>query len=268
MPKNKIFFLTLLFMCGVTAVWAATVTNNGNMTVRVQYKTPDGQYEYLSYVKPGETVDVPGGVEKVRIVRDPGEWAAPLKPGEVLDVEVKEGEKVTGKMTWYGDKIFFDGLTEGPPAISVGTVSTPQIPEPPKIEKPTNPEPEPTSSPASDEKPAATETPEPPAPSNWPWYSGIGDYLFILQLLVLGLPFVFLWYRHLMQPEYYIEGEWIESSRLGWGWGWLGSGGCVHYALMNGFFVGLALGAIALWGHSSFSQGFGFLQLFGQELYS
>ena len=48
------------------------------MTVRVQYKTPDGQYEDLGYVKPGETVDVPGGVEKVRIVRDPGEGVEPF----------------------------------------------------------------------------------------------------------------------------------------------------------------------------------------------
>lgn len=100
--KNKILFLFLFLVCGVTNLWAATVTNNGNITVRVQYKTPDGQYQDLGYVKPGETIDVPGGVEKVRIVRDPGEWAAPLKPGQILDVGIKEDGKVTGKMDWYG----------------------------------------------------------------------------------------------------------------------------------------------------------------------
>ena len=145
MLRQKIlFFVFNLFLVGSPALWAdpATVTNDGNVTVRVQYKTPDGDYQDLGHLKPGETADVPGGVEKVKIVREPGEWASPLKPGENLDVEVKEGDKVTGRMTWYGDKVFFDGLTEAPPAVSVGPVPPaggggqppPENPEPPQPE--------------------------------------------------------------------------------------------------------------------------------------
>lgn len=112
-------------------------------------------------MKPGKTVDVPGGVEKVRIVRDPGEWAAPLKPGEILDVEVKEGDKVIGKMDWYGDKVFFDGLSQGTPLVSTGDVPSgsqkgpalPRNPEPPKEESLT-PQPEVESEPTPTPVPA------------------------------------------------------------------------------------------------------------------
>ncbi len=266
MPKHKIVFLFILFLvCSAGALWAApaTVTNDGNITVRVQYKTPDGQYQDLGHAKPGETINVPGGVEKIRIVREPGEWARPLKPGEILDVEVKEGDKVTGRMNWYGDKVFFQGLTEGLPAVQIGTTpstaqvnpSAPQNPEPPKSEPPHAPP----------QKPEGGETPKQTEPVNWPWYGGLEDYLFSVGLFLLWLPFLFLAYRHWSTPRYYFDGEYIESSRLGWGWGW-DETGCGRYGILYGFLVGLALGGVALWGHSFSSPGF--LPLFGRDLYS
>ena len=53
------FFLILILTFFSTALWAApaTVTNQGNITVRVQYKTPDGEYQDM-YVKPGETANL------------------------------------------------------------------------------------------------------------------------------------------------------------------------------------------------------------------
>ncbi len=272
MKKNKtlFLFLSLFLLYSSATLWAATttVTNDGNITVRVQYKTPDGDYQDLGHLKPGETADVPGGVEKVKIVREPGEWAAPLKPGEDLDVEVKEGDKVIGKMTWYGDKVFFAGLTEAPPMVGTGTGA--QTPEPPKQE-PVSPTPEPQPEPvppSTPEKPEGGETPQQPNAPNWPWYGGMGDYLFFLELFLMWPFLIFLWFRSWTQPRYYLNGEWVEGSGLGWGWGWNRGGGCGRYGMMNGFFLGLALGGMALWGHSFFSQGAGFLQLFGRDLYA
>ena len=261
MIKNKVvlLFLGLFLVCGWTVLWAApaTVTNDGNITVRVQYKTPDGQYQDLGHVNPGETINVPGGVEKVRIVREPGEWARPLKPGEILDVKVKEGDKVTGKMNWYGDKVFFQSLTEGSPAVQIGTTpSAPQNSEPPKSE--------PTSPSTSPQTPESNEIPKQQEPVNWPWYGGLGDYLFSIQFFLLWLPFLFLGYRHWTTSRYDFGGESIEDSRLSWGWGW-GETGCGRYGILYGFFVGLALGGIALWGRLFFSPGF--FPLLGRDLY-
>lgn len=267
--KNKIVFLILfLFLCACSLLAAtATVINNGNVTVRVQYKTPDGQYEDLGYVKPGETVNVPGGVEKVKIVRDYGEWARPLKPGEVLDVEVKEDSKSVGKMNWYGDKIFFSPLTDGPPpAVSTAPVlSGTQAGqnELPKSESPkTESQPESAPIPQKSEIGESVQT----QPSNWPWYGGLGDYIFFLQFFLLWLPFAFLWGRHWRQPGYYIEGEWVEAPRLSWGWGWQDSG-CGRIGLMYGFAVGAMLAALALWGGSIRSPESSFLALFARDLY-
>ena len=277
--KHKFFFSFLFLMCVTTVLWAATatVTNNGNIPVRVQYKTPDGQYQDLGHVQPGETVDVPGGVEKVKIVREPGEWAAPLKPGEVLDVEVKEGDTITGKMNWYGDKVFFGGLTEGLPPVTIGTVPSgnqiPQKPEPPK-EEPTVQQPEPksesvpTPAPSGKAEGGEVETPGGSPSFNWPWYGGIGDSIFFIQLFVMWPFLFFLWYRSWRQPGYYLDGEWVEGDELGWGWGWQGGGGCARFALMISFLFGLGLGGIALWGHANFVPGDGLLTRFGQDLYS
>ncbi len=289
MMKNKIF-CSFLFLMGVTTVlWAATatVTNNGNIPVRVQYKTPDGQYQDLGHVQPGETVNVPGGVEKVKIVREPGEWAAPLRPGEVLDVEVKEGDQVTGKMNWYGDKVFFGGLTEGLPSVTIGTVSSgnqiPQKPEPPKEEPATisSPQPSPQGGEGEGFQPSdqnnEPQTQQVPSPSgrgqgegnlNWPWYGGIGDSIFFIQLFVMWPFLFFLWFRSWRQPGYYLDGEWVEGDELGWGWGWQGGGSCARFALMISFLFGLGLGGIALWGHANFVPGDGLVARFGQDLYS
>lgn len=275
--KSKIpfFFLILFLLFGSAVSWAApaTVTNNGNMTMRVQYKTPDGQYEDLGYVKPGETVNVPGGVEKVRIVRDPGRWAEPLKPGEVIDVVVKEGDKTTGTMTWYGDKVFFDGLSEGAPAVAVGVPTENQpIPkeEPvsPGPEPKTEPKPEITTPPTPTEKTEADKTPALPQSSNWPWYGGWWDSVFMLQLFFMWPVFLLLWWRNMRQTRFYLGERWVDESGAGWGWGWSDGGGCGRYGTLNGFFLGLALGTIALWGHSRFPDEPGFLPLFGQDLYA
>ncbi|MBI1977260.1 MAG: hypothetical protein HYS55_00745 [Candidatus Omnitrophica bacterium] len=275
--KVRTFFFLILFLASSPLVlWAATatVTNNGNIPIRVQYKTPDGQYEELGDVKPGETMNVPGGVEKVRIVRDLGKWAEPLKPREVLDVEVKEGDQTVGKMDWYGDKVFFDGLTEGPPPISLIPVPAPEPSEEEfkpqeKPELETKDQTEPTQEP----KPEAKPIEESPA---WPWYGGVWDFFFPL-MLVMMWPFLFLmWLRHLMRPGYYLEGEWIEAPRLGWGWGWhhYGENGggmpCGMFGILSGLVFGLVLGGLSLWGRMHFAEGngYGFLPFFAKDLYA
>ncbi|MBI4358580.1 MAG: hypothetical protein HY584_04705 [Candidatus Omnitrophica bacterium] len=273
MQRNKTFFLTLVLICFVIAAraQAATVTNNGNITVRVQYKTPDGQYEDLGYVKPGETVDVPGGVEKVRIVRDPGEWAQPLKPGEILEVEVKEGDKTTGKMTWYGDKVFFVELTEGsPPIVAMGPVTHAEpVKEEPKPETKTEVKTEPTPETKPEDKPTEQ-------PTTWPWYGGPWDFFFPFMLVIMWPFLILMWFRHFMRPGYYIQGEWVEAPRLGWGWGWrhYGENGggmpCGMFGILAGLVFGLALGGMALWGQSyaANGDGYGFFPLFKKDLYS
>lgn len=266
MNKNKILFLffILFLLCGAAVSWAAaaTVTNNGNITVRVQYKTPDGQYEDLGYVRPGETVNVPGGVEKVRIVRDPGKWAEPLKPGEVIDVVVKEGDKTTGTMTWYGDKVFFDGLSEGPPPVVVtaaGGESQPTLEPKSEITPPATTEKTETGS---------SGTQPQPEPSNWPWYGDWADSIFFLQLFLMWPLFLLLWWRNMNQSRFYLGERWVDESEAGWGWGWNAGGGCGRYAVMVGLVLGLVLGAAALWGHSRFPDESGFVPLFGQDLYA
>ena len=266
MFKPKVVFPILSFFLFFTSVvlgaQAATVTNNGNITVRVQYKTPDGQYQDLGHVGPGETIEVPGGVEKVKIVREPGEWAAPLKPGEILDVIVKEGDQVIGTMDWYGDKVFFDGLTEGSPPMT----SEPPKQEP-KVEPPTQSQPTPpTETPTPVEKTAEPEAEMPQ--QNWPWFGGIGDFQFLIQLFMLWPFFLYLCFRSWRRPGYYSEGEWSETEGLGWGWGWQGGSGCGKLGLMLSLIYGLGLGGLALWGHANFISNDGLIPRFGQDLYS
>ncbi len=272
MQRRKTFFLLLAFLLiSQTALWAvtATVTNNGNIPVRVQYKTPDGQYQDLGHVQPGETMNVPGGVEKVRIVREPGQWAAPLKPGEVLDVEVKEDGKTSGKMDWYGGKVFFNPVTEGPLPVTVGNTPapvTPQVPkEEPKVETTPQAETQPVT--PAQEKTESGEQESKPVES-WPWYGGVSDSIFFLQLFAL-LPFLFfLWFRSWRQPKYYIEGGYVNGGgELSWGWGWRYSG-CGRWALLVSLIFGISLGALALWGHANFASNHGLIQRFGEDLYS
>jgi hypothetical protein len=86
------------------------VTNDGNLEVRVQYKQEGSDYQDLQ-LKPGESKELPAGVEKVKVVRQPGEWASPMKAGEEIKVTVKEGDKVVGTAGGYGDKVFFQSPT-------------------------------------------------------------------------------------------------------------------------------------------------------------
>ena len=88
--------LTLVSFSQTSYADPATVTNNGNTRVRVQYfETSTGEYADM-HLDPGETQTLPGGVEKVKIVREIGEWATPLPPDVTLDVEVKEGDQTVG----------------------------------------------------------------------------------------------------------------------------------------------------------------------------
>lgn len=265
--SKKCLFLTLLFLSFSPQVFAApaTVTNNGNIPVRVQSKTPDGQYQDLGQVKPGETVEVPGGVEKVRIVREPGEWAKPLDPGQVLDVVVKEGGQEAGRMDWWGDKVFFDGLTEAPPVTTPPPVTEPRPPTPAESVPPAV-EPKTETPPAAPQEPAQPETEQPAA--NWPWTGGgMMDYFFFLQMFALFLPFLFLMLRNRFRPQV-LDLDGVKVGKWQWGWGWQGSG-CGMKAIQMGLVFGLTLGMLWIWGHGQFAGGnTGFFPRIGQDFFS
>lgn len=193
----------------LSAVYAspATVTNEGNFTVRIQYKTPDSPYQDI-YVKPGETVSVPGGVEKVKVVREIGEWGGPLRPGQTLRVVVKEGDQTAGVLTWFGDKAFFSQLTEGapPPPVQINN-QPPLVEETPQPETPAN-EPPPTST-GTETKPDSSEQAQTHEGIPWwPWFGGIDGWLLFPMLMLMMLPFIlglgrsFIWPRFANGPLY------------------------------------------------------------------
>ena len=102
-----------------------TVTNTGNVPVRVQYKSGSSDYQDQT-LKPGESKELPGGVDKVRTAREqPGQWASPLKPGQDVQITVKEGNKPVGALKGYGDKLIFDHPTVAPPTTAVQVNSQP-----------------------------------------------------------------------------------------------------------------------------------------------
>ncbi len=115
MNKKMGFLIFLFIFFGSISVFAegATVTNGGNIPVTVQYKGGNSDYQDMT-LKPGETKELPGGVEKVKVVREPGQWASPKKPGEEIKVTVKEEGKEVGTAGWYGDKVFFSSPTGSP----------------------------------------------------------------------------------------------------------------------------------------------------------
>ena len=143
MHANRIFRLIvcslsqLVLFLPLLCADPTTVTNTGNVTVSVQYKTADSDYQDQN-LKPGESKELPGGVEKVKLSREqPGEWASPQKPGQEIQVTVKEGTKTVGKMNGFGDKLIFDQPTTAPPTTAVQVNSQ----SPQKSEEPTKQEP-------------------------------------------------------------------------------------------------------------------------------
>ncbi len=119
---------------------STTVTNTGNVTVRVEYKTGNSDYQNQT-LKPGESRELPGGVEKVKVSREqPGQWASPLKPGQDVQVTVKEGTKPVGTLKGYGDKLIFDHPTITPPT-TTAIQTNPQPVQNQKPEEPVKPEP-------------------------------------------------------------------------------------------------------------------------------
>ena len=141
--KIKFFLFFVFACCGLFPVIlfadAATVTNTGNVPVRVQYKTGNSDYQDQT-LKPGESKELPGGVEKVKVSREqPGEWASPLKPGQEVQVTVKEGNKPVGTLKGFGDKLIFDHPTAAPPTTAVQIGSQPAQTQ--KAQEPAKPQP-------------------------------------------------------------------------------------------------------------------------------
>ncbi len=131
--------IQLLLVPSLLFADTTTVTNTGNVPVRVQYKNGDSDYQDQT-LKPGESKELPGGVEKVKVSREePGQWATPLKPGQEVQVTVKEGSKPVGTLKGYGDKLIFDQPTVAPPTTAVQITSQPVQTQ--KTEEPVKPEP-------------------------------------------------------------------------------------------------------------------------------
>ena len=241
--KSIWMFFTFILLVSIGDVLygePATVTNNGNLTVRVQY-FPAGGTEYvdLGYLKSGETMTVPGGVEKVKIVRDYGEWAGPLRPGEKLEVEVTEGHQAVGTMTWFGEKVFFDGPTEAPP-VSVNTVP------PPVVKNGTKPQSETQSQPKA-------ETQSEPTPSYWPWFSYLNGWQLTVLLFLLVFPFLLALGRSFYRPGWTMDGYY--------------SGFNPQYVLI-GLVLGFAFGFWGFWGNLAYGDDSGFLPFLAQDIYT
>ncbi len=115
--KQLILALCLLLISAPLHAESTTVTNSGNVPVRVEYKGDKGDYQSAP-LKPGESKELPGGMEKVKLSREThGEWAKGTKPGEDIKVDVKTGDK-TNTLNGYGDKLIFDHPTEAPEQIA------------------------------------------------------------------------------------------------------------------------------------------------------
>ncbi|MDP3920370.1 MAG: hypothetical protein Q8R76_06150 [Candidatus Omnitrophota bacterium] len=234
-------FLALCFAFSASAEAAtATITNNGNIRVRVQYKTADAEYRNI-YLNPGESAPVPAGSEKVKVVREVGEWAQPPVPGAVIDVEVKEGDQVVSSLTWYGEKAFFSAPVEGPPPPGE-TVAAP------------------AAAPAAAEPQVKPETKNyerfanPPSPF-WPWFGGLSGSGVTAFFILMMLPFVLSLGRVIIRPR---------SFQLQPGFG---ARGCLPVYLLAGIFFGLFLATWGTWGYANYGEGEGFLSLFAADLY-
>ncbi|GEM_PF-4821464 len=144
--KRTILLLCFLFSFHISLYAGTTsVTNTGNVPVRVEYKGDKGDYQE-AHLKPGESKELPGGIEKVKLSREnKGEWAKGTKPGEDIKVDVKDGDKNVGTLKGYGDKLIFDHSTTAPLQTSVQINSPIPVPVPTKpADKPIN---KPTTSP-------------------------------------------------------------------------------------------------------------------------
>ncbi len=114
MKQFIIFFCFLL--SSSFPLWAetTTATNAGNVPVRIEYKGEKGDYQE-THLNPGESKELPGGIEKVKLSREThGEWAKGTRPGEDIKVDVKTGDKNNGTLKGYGDKLIFDQPTQVP----------------------------------------------------------------------------------------------------------------------------------------------------------
>ncbi len=110
----------IIFFCFLLSsnfpLWAetTTATNTGNVPVRVEYKGEKGDYQE-THLNPGESKELPGGIEKVKLSREThGEWAKGTKPGQEIKVDIKKGDKNVGNLNGYGDKLIFGQPTQAP----------------------------------------------------------------------------------------------------------------------------------------------------------
>ncbi len=234
MTRKIIFFLfsIVLLMSCMSVVFAepATVTNNGNTRVRAQY-FKEGQYHNI-YLNPGETQTLPGGVEKVKVMREIGEWAAPLPSGMILEVEVKIGDQSIGKSTWYGDKVFFDIPSEAPPSSTrAGASATTTDTLKPKV---------------------AVITPQPPAKNNTGLFF-LQQWQFMALILLLILPVILALVRSFRLPGF--RGGELDSGFRGRNLGF-------------GLLAGLALGFWGFFGYRAFGDNTGLLPFLAQDLYT